>query len=55
MLARVHKLFSTTIISGLLVWVNSAPVAAESVAEFYKGGSIVIHMGFPGGGFLESA
>ena len=55
MLARVHKLFSTTIISGLLVWVNAAPVAAESVAEFYKGGSIVIHMGFPGGGFFESA
>ena len=55
MLARVHKLFSTTIISGLLVWVNATPLAAESVAEFYKGGSIVIHMGFPGGGFFESA
>ena len=55
MLARIQKLLSTTIISGLLVWVNAVPVAAESVAEFYKGGSIVIHMGFPGGGFLESA
>ena len=40
---------------GFLTWLGSTPATAETVAEFYKGRSITIHMGFPGGGFFASA
>ena len=40
---------------GIFIWQFSSPVTAETVAEFYQGRSITIHMGFPGGGFFASA
>ena len=40
---------------GIFIWQFCSPVTAETVAEFYQGRSITIHMGFPGGGFFASA
>jgi hypothetical protein len=40
---------------GLWAWVGAVPAAAETVAEFFDGRAIAIHMGFPGGGFFASA
>ena len=40
---------------GVLTWACTMPVTAETVAAFYKGKTIVINMGFPGGGFFASA
>ena len=37
---------------GVLTWACTMPVTAETVAAFYKGKTIVINMGFPGGGFF---
>ena len=55
MLASIHKLIGITATLGFLVWLSVPSVFAESVAEFYKGRSIIIHMGFPGGGFFATA
>ena len=41
--------------AGLSALVAAAPATAETVAKFYDGGTIIIHMGFPGGGFFASA
>ena len=40
---------------GILTWPAATSATAETVAEFYKGQAITIHMGFPGGGFFASA
>ena len=41
--------------AGSSALVAAAPATAETVAKFYDGGTIIIHMGFPGGGFFASA
>ena len=43
------------ICAGLSVWLAVLPANAETVAEFFEGKAIAVHMGFPGGGFFASA
>ena len=55
MLPSFHKLIGVAIIIGLLTPIMASPLSATPVAEFYKGNTIILHMGFPGGGFFIPA
>ena len=53
----MRKGFRTMIASAVLLGLagfNPASSQAETVAEFFKGQTITIHMGFPGDGFFAS-
>lgn len=52
-----NKIRVLTLVSavGVLAWPGTAPVRAETLAEHFSQRPIVIHMGFPGGGFFDSA
>ena len=51
----VRVIAGTGLTVSLAIWLAVTPARAETVAEFYKGNTIIIHMGFPGGGFFASA
>ena len=44
-----------TIVIAISFLVTTKPSTAENIAEHFKGRLVTIHMGFPGGGFFESA
>ena len=55
MLVTSKKCIAAGIAIGLSFLITATPTTAETIAEHFKDRMVTIHMGFPGGGFFESA
>lgn len=55
MLNASHKLIAVLVAVSTSIGISTSPSTAETLAEHFSQRPIVIHMGFPGGGFFASA